>query len=478
MRPESGRKGNSMRTIEELSRGIEEGRWTCESLVRDCLHTILADDRQGLALHTIAELNPDALFEAQSLDEEIRTKGRRGPLHGVPVLLKDNIDVKGMHTTAGSLALQDLIAAEDAFLTARLRAAGALILGKTNLSEFAYFMSTRDMPNGYSSRGGQVINAYDPAFDPRGSSTGSAVAVSARFVPYAIGTETDGSLMSPAVANSITTIKPTVGLVSRRGILPISHIQDTAGPMALCVADLAAVLQVIAGADEQDAATRSCHVSDYTAAVQAGVKGMRIGIYRDNPTAADEAALARAKDILTAGGAEVIDVEIPCISLDELEVMKHEFKQGLNLYLSRHNSRCRTLTDIIAYNRAHPETCLVHGQDLLESSDACSGTLSEPEYIRQRLELKDKAEELLDGTLAAHCLDVLLSAGGRPKGNLAPVAGRPCLSLPAVKVSQSAYSPLNYCMMAAPWREDLLFRTARVLEEALQIENIPEGLAK
>ena len=250
--------------LKEISSCLREGRFTSTDLVLASLKAISENDRDGKGLNCVAELSPDALFEAEYADSEIAAGRWKGPLHGVPVLLKDNIDVKGMHTTAGSLALADLIAEKDAFIVTKLREAGAVILGKANLSEFAYWMSRNGMPSGFSSRAGQVVHAYVPGTDPSGSSSGSAVAVSARYCAFTIGTETDGSLMSPSAANAIVSIKPTVGLVSRSGILPLSPVQDTAGPMCTSVADAAAVLTAIAGTDPDDKATLTCRPADYS----------------------------------------------------------------------------------------------------------------------------------------------------------------------------------------------------------------------
>ncbi|MBQ3459934.1 MAG: hypothetical protein IJH14_04610 [Solobacterium sp.] len=461
-------------TIEELSRGIEEGKWTCRDLVRKCLTAIAANDSAGRKLNSVAEINADVFFEADRIDAEIKEKGRRSPLHGVPVLLKDNIDIRNMHTTAGSLALSDLIAEEDAMVTKRLRDAGALILGKSNLSEFAYFMSRQDMPSGYSSRGGQVVHAYVPGVDPSGSSSGSAVAVSARFVPYAIGTETDGSLMSPAIANAIVSIKPTVGLVSRSGILPISNIQDTAGPMGTSVADCAYVLQAIAGKDEKDAATGRQIIRDYPAALNRDGKGLKVAVFFNNGSEREYEALRKASAILKEAGAEVVEAELEDAYLDESEALMHEFKQGLNLYLSNHSSACRSLADIIAYNRAHAGTCLVHGQDLLESSDAKSGRLLEKEYIERRLELQKVSEERLLGTLAEYGTDCLLSCGSRPCSNISPISGNPCLSLPACEGDAENWQACSYYLMAGPFREDVLLHTAYILEQHLQLHCCPE----
>ena len=461
-------------TIEELSRGIEEGKWTCRDLVCRCLAAIAANDSAGRKLNSVAEINPDVFFEADRIDAEIREKGRRSPLHGVPVLLKDNIDVRNMHTTAGSLALADLIAEEDAPLSERLRQAGALILGKSNLSEFAYFMSRQDMPSGYSSRGGQVVHAYVPGVDPSGSSSGSAVAVSARFVPYAIGTETDGSLMSPSIANAIVSIKPTVGLVSRSGILPISSIQDTAGPMGTSVTDCALVLQAIAGPDEKDAATGRQIVRDYPASLNTNGRGLKVAVFFNNGNEREYEALKKARAILEAAGAEVVEAELEDPYLDESEALMHEFKQSLNLYLSSHSSACRSLSDIIAYNNAHPDTCLVHGQDLLESSDAKSGRLIEKEYIEKRLELQKVSEERLLGTLEKYGADCLLGCGSRPCSNFSPISGNPCLSLPACEGDTENWQACSYYLMAGPFREDILLHTAYILEQNLQLHCCPD----
>lgn len=462
--------------IRELSKAIEEGKCTCTVLTEECLKRIAANDREGKKLKAVAEINPDALFEARQIDMEIRETGLKSPLHGVPVLLKDNIDIKGMHTTAGSLALNDLIAEEDAYITKKLKDAGALILGKTNLSEFAYFMSTQDMPSGFSSRGGQVVHPYVPGMDPSGSSSGSAVAAAAEYVPYTIGTETDGSLMSPSMANSIVSIKPTVGLVSRNGILPISHIQDTAGPMCTSVEDAADVLQVIAGRDENDAATAVCRPDMYREALTKDGSGLRIGIYRKEIREEDGQALRRAAEILREAGAEVVDVDIENIMLDEMECLKHEFKYGLDRYLSEHNGTCRNLADIIAFNKAHPEQCLVHGQDLLEESEACSGQLTETEYLLKRMELTAESRRLLEGTLKAYDVHCLISAGEHPQGNLAPVSGDPCMTIPAVSQSSENYHPVSYYLMAGPFQEAVLLHTAYILEQALHVQCRPSWL--
>lgn len=459
--------------IEEMSHCIASGAFTCTDLTKACLKAIAENDKTGRNLNTISELNRDALFEARAIDKDIQKNGLKSPLHGIPVLIKDNIDVKNMHTCAGSYALHDLIAKEDAPLVQKLREAGALILGKTNLSEFAYFMSTRSMPNGYSSMGGQVCNAHDPAYDCSGSSSGSAVAVSARFVPIAIGTETDGSLMSPAAANSIVSLKPTVGLVSRNGILPISHIQDTAGPMGTCVTDIAYVLSAIAGYDENDPATYNCALRDYAHALDEGVKNLHIGILANPKDDHSCAALENAAAILRRAGADVKTVEMQIIELDELDAMTYEFRQGVDLYLSSHDCACRSLKDIVDFNKANAQRCLAHGQDLLEKALATEGRLNESAYIANRMELEEQSHRLLEGTLKQYSADLILSAGARPVGNLAPVSGSPCLSMPARSCDDENYRPLNFYMMTSAYREDLLIRTAKVLEDVLNTSCAP-----
>lgn len=460
-------------TILELSEQLRTGRLTCTALTKACLAAIAENDQSGRGLNSVAEIDPDALFAARQIDEEIRQNGPKSPLHGIPVLIKDNVDVKGLHTTAGSLALADLIAKEDAPLTAKLREAGALILGKANLSEFAYFMSNEGAPSGYSSRGGQVVHAYVPEINPSGSSSGSAVAVSARLVPAAIGTETDGSLMSPSSVNSICTIKPTVGLVSRRGIIPISHVQDTAGPMATNVTDLALVLQVIAGPDEGDAATLNCKVRDYAAALKTDCGGLRIGICRKDCGEEALAALDRAERILKEAGAQVVEVPFADTRLQDWEAFPWEFKAGIDRYLAQHDCSCRSLGDIIAYNKAHREECLRYGQGLLEASEAAGDGLKAGEYLTRRLALEEESHRLLDGTMEEYGVDCLLSAGKFQKGNLAPVSGGPCLSLPAVKVTEEHYEPVNYQLYGRPYSEVTLLHAAYALEQALGIENRP-----
>ncbi|MCR5229872.1 MAG: hypothetical protein K6D03_07070 [Solobacterium sp.] len=459
-------------TIQELLQK-KDGTFSCEELTKACLKAIAENDQAGKKLNAVSEIDPDALFYARAIDEEIRTSGRKSVMHGIPVLVKDNIDVKNLHNTAGSLALQDLIPSKDAPVVRKLREAGALILGKTNLSEFAYFMSMGDMPSGYSSLRGQVVNAHNPSYDCSGSSSGSAVAVSAGFVPCALGTETDGSLMSPAAANSIVSLKPTVGLVSRTGIIPISGFQDTAGPMAVCTEDIAAMLSVIAGKDGDDPATYACRTGDYLAALSSDCRGLRAGILINEKDERSGSVLDRAESILKEAGASVCRIEMETVELDELVPMTYEFRQGIDRYLASHQSACRNLEDIVSFNRAHADRCLVYGQDLLEKALATSGRMNEAEYLERRLFLEDESRRLLNEAMEKYGIDVIVSAGENPVGNLAPVSGYPCMSLPALSTDDAHYRPINYYMISGPWCEDILIRTAYTLEKALNVSCAP-----
>ena len=460
-------------TIREISSCLKDGTFTSRDLVLASLKAISENDREGRGLNCVAEISPNALFEAEHADREISEGRWRGPLHGIPVLLKDNIDVRGMHTTAGSAALADLTAEKDAFIVCKLREAGAVILGKANLSEFAYWMGGNGMPSGYSSRGGQVVHAYSPGTDPSGSSSGSAVAVSAGYCSYTIGTETDGSLMSPAAANAIVSIKPTVGLISRSGMLPLSPIQDSAGPMCTCVEDAAAVLSAIAGCDPDDPATLTCRTSDYTGCLTGDLHGLRVGILVTEKSEPYSGELSQARRLLADAGAETVDISPEKLMLREDLALTYEFKQALDLYLSGHNSRMRSLRDIVAYNNADPGTCLRYGQALLEASLATSGTLTEPEYIKSRTSLYCESRDLLYGLLEDNEVDCLLGAGPGPVSNLSPISGCPCMGLPAAEPDEDDFHPDSYYLMAGAYREDILLRTAFVLEKGLSLRCRP-----
>ena len=327
-------------TLNELREGLDKGTFSSVDLVRMYLDQIKTYDQSGPALNSIAEINPEVFEIAALMDKERQTQGPRSPLHGIPLVLKDNIQTHdGMHTSASSLALADFYAPFDAFVVGKLRAAGAIILGKANLSEFAYFMSFDDMPSGYGSRFGQVKSPYHEKIDPLGSSTGSAVAVAANLIPVAIGTETNGSLTAPAQANSIVAMKPTLGLVSRTGIIPITHLQDTAGPMARNVADMAILLEQMVGRDDLDTLTLLAPVEPYafSETYNKGVKDLSIGYLtfsNVNYDKEEEAILDEAKTIFDplAKATKAVSFEHP--DMPNHKTLIYEFKADLNHYFN------------------------------------------------------------------------------------------------------------------------------------------------
>ena len=433
----SGPDGAIRRLLDAYGRG--------ETTVRDelarALARIAAVDRAGPALNAVLRIDPDAQWTARRLDAERRSGAAMGPMHGVPVLLKDNIDTGGgsMATSAGALALADSFAPADAPLVRRLRAAGALIIGKTNMTELANYLST-GMPGGYSSLGGQVINPHHPALPVSTSSSGSAAAVAAGLCRAAIGTETAGSILVPAFANGIVGIKPTVGLVSRTGIVPISFSQDTAGPLARSVEDAARVLTVIAGPDEEDAATHGAPVVDYRRHLRRdGLRGARIGIPRtgfwDDQGDAWRDTLAGVRAALQDGGAQVVD-PADLATADRIAwspVMLYEFKAAMNAYLRRlgPGAPCRTLADLIAFNAAHAQAALRYGQVwLLRAEHETSGRMHEAAYLNARAEdLRLCRTEGIDATLDRYGLDALVFPHGAGS-SIAARAGYPSVAVP------------------------------------------------
>ncbi|MDP3486392.1 MAG: amidase family protein, partial [Bacillota bacterium] len=402
-------------TIHSLQQAMEIGKLSSRELVLYYMDRIARFSSSGPKLNAVLELNPDAVYQAEALDQERRHSGPRGALHGIPVLLKDNIDTwDKLHTSAGSIALADSYATEDAFLVSQLRAAGAIILGKANMTEWANFM-TQDMPSGYSSRGGQVLSPYGPGkFDVGGSSSGSASAVAADLVTVAVGTETWGSILSPASSNSIVGIKPTVGLISRSGIIPISHSQDTAGPMAKTVEDAAVLLSAMTGWDERDPVTFTSQGKSYTDYTQFlnphALNGARIGVARAYYKRLDADGLeilARSIAALQQAGAIIIDpIEIPSESEKmDTAVLVYEFKPALNAYLGRlaPHVPIHTLFELIEFNKRSPDRMLKYGQTLLEEAEQTSGSLTEPEYVSARLrDLRLTREQGLDYVMAQH----------------------------------------------------------------------------
>src|SRR6266850_2378704 len=379
-------------TIDDLQQAMQSGKYSSRGLTEKYPARIQEIDKGGPRINSVIEVNPEALEIAEALDRERKDKAARGPLHGIPLLIKDNIDTADrMNTTAGSLALLGSTPPKDAFVAAQLRKAGAVILGKTNLSEWANIRSSHST-SGWSGRGGLTLNPYALDRNPSGSSSGSAVAVAAGLAPVAVGSETDGSIVSPASICSLVGIKPTVGLVSRHGVVPISRTQDTAGPMGCTVADAAALLGAIAGTDPLDQATQASPVgaTDYLKALnRAALNGARLGLVRSAYTGLDavDALIDLAVAQLKSMGATIVDpVELPDTKQyadAELDVLLYELKAGLNEYLPEFapGATVRTLADVIAFNeRERSRELRLFSQDLLVKAQA-KGGLSEPAYL-------------------------------------------------------------------------------------------------
>ena len=410
-------------TISELQDKMAKGEYSSEKITQLYLQRIAAIDKKGPALNAVIELNPDAMTIAKAMDEERKAGKIRGPLHGIPVLIKDNIDTADkMMTTAGSLALAGHIAAKDAFIVKKLREAGAVLLGKTNLSEWANFRSGKSC-SGWSSRGGQTKNPYIIDHNPCGSSSGSGVAVAANLCTVAIGTETDGSITCPASVNGTVGIKPTVGLLSRSGIIPISHTQDTAGPMARTVKDAAILLGILSGIDTDDEKTMSAgqkgkenenrSVIDYTKFLDAnGLKGKRIGIEKKKyENQFLNKLLQKAVDLMKQQGAEIIELDyldkFNALGDAEFAVMKYEFKYGLNKYLSTAGASVKTLKDIIAFNKTNEDKAMpTFKQETLEASEKMTG-LDSKEYLQALEKSHEGSKKIIDSVLLENKLDAL-----------------------------------------------------------------------
>lgn len=490
-------------TIAELQAAMEEGEFTAVELVNAYIERIEAIDQDGPRLNSILEINPDALDIAQALDEERRTSGARSPLHGIPILLKDNIDTADrMRTTAGSLALMNSTPARDAFIVQRLRDAGAVILGKTNMSEWANFRSTRSS-SGWSGRGGQCKNPYILDRNPCGSSSGSGAATAANLTAGSIGTETDGSIVCPATANGVVGIKPTVGLLSRSGIIPISHNQDTPGPHARVVADAAAILGAMVGVDPEDPATAPSEGRAYTDYTQFldpnGLQGARIGVARQGVTGYSEETdrlFEQAIQAMRDAGAIIIDpADIPTINEittgpTELTVLLYDFKHDLNAYLAaRNDPDIRTLADLIAFNEENAEQELRwFGQELFLMAQE-KGELTDPEYI-EALETNHRLgrTEGIDAVLQAHQLDAIVAPTGSPawttdlvngdhflgaSSSPAAIAGYPLISVP---MGFAFGLPVNITFMGTAWSEPTLIRLAYAFEQATKVRRPPQFL--
>jgi amidase len=485
-------------TLADLQERMRSGALTARALTEACLARIAALDREGPSLRHVIETNPEAEAVAARLDEERAAKGSRGPLHGIPVLLKDNIDTADrMTTTAGSLAMAGSIPERDAQVARRLRAAGAILIGKANMSEWANIRSTRSS-SGWSARGGQARNPYALDRNPCGSSSGSAAAVSANLVPLAVGTETDGSIVCPASANGIVGIKPTLGLVSRAGIIPIAHSQDTAGPMARTVRDAAVLLSFLTGADPRDEATaRSAgHAqADYARFCEpGGLKGARIGVGRKffGRDARVDTLMESALEAMKTAGAELVDpVDLSAgreYEETELEVLLYELKADLDAYLAATpRAPVRTLADVIRFNEQHRETEMpFFGQELFLMAQE-KGGLESPAYRKALANnLRLSRTEGLDAAMKKHRLDAIVAPTGGPawltdlvngdhftgvSSSTPPaVAGYPAVTLPAGFVFGL---PVGITFMGLAWTEPTLIRLAYAFEHATRHRTPP-----
>ena len=479
-------------TIRALIQDQQSGHRTARQITSAYLARIEALDRSGPALHSVIELNPDALSIADALDAERVAGHLHGPLHGIPVLIKDNIDTADrMMTTAGSLALEGSIAARDAVIVERMRGAGAVILGKTNMSEWANFRSTRST-SGWSGRGGLVKNPYALDRNPCGSSSGTGAAIAANLATIGVGTETDGSIICPSGATALVGIKPTLGLVSRSGIIPLAHSQDTAGPMARTVEDAAVLLAVLSGADPRDSATdntRRPATTGFEAALDAnGLRGARIGVaraklfgYSDVTDRIANAAIERMKAL----GAVIVDpADIPNLGAydaSEQEVLLYEFKADLNAYLGALNPRVRvhSLADVIAFNEANRDKEMpFFGQELMLQAQK-KGPLTEKAYkeaLAKNRRLSQK--EGIDAVMDRLRLDAIVAPSGNPSWTTdlingdhflgssttpAAVAGYPSITVPA---GLAFGQPVGLSFIGRAWSEALLIKFAYAYEQA------------
>jgi amidase len=462
-------------TIPRLQALFEEGALSSEELTLYFLARIEKYDRD---LRSVTELDPGALETARRLDAERAATGPRGPLHGVPVLLKDNIATRGpLRTTGGAKALEGATADQDAFLVARLREAGAVVLGKTALSEWANYMSTR-LPNGFSAVGGQVRNPYGP-FDVSGSSSGSAVAVAADFATVAVGTETWGSLVSPASQNSVVAIKPSVGLVSRDRIIPIIRTRDTAGPMARNVTDAAILLDALAAPDAKDPATARAPRSDerFAEALDPnGLEGRRIAVLslRGDAAEGDGEMLARAVGVLEQAGAAI--VERAALSLLDVRVERddfflladYDFKRGLADYLAATRAPVKSLGDVVGFNAADPESRAPFGQDLLVR--AWERDASDAEYAETLARSGSRARRAIDALLRESGADLLVAIGSPFYVGYA-AAGYPAVSVPAGY--RSSGEPVGLAFIGRSFDEHALIRAAFAFEQRARARRAP-----
>ncbi|MFN8255496.1 MAG: amidase [Bacteroidales bacterium] len=484
-------------SIDELQKLMAEGKHTCRSITELYLNRIQKLDKNGPALNSVIELNPDALVIADTLDKERKDGKIRGPMHGIPLLIKDNIDTADkMETTAGALALSGHIAAKDAFLVQKLRDAGALILGKTNLSEWANFRSTQSS-SGWSSRGGQTRNPYLTDRSPCGSSSGTGAAVAANLCAVGIGTETDGSITCPSSVNALVGLKPTVGLVSRSGIIPISHTQDTAGPMTRTVRDCAILLAAIAGKDNEDKATAGIEdkiLSDYTQFLKTdALKGKRIGIEKkpqsSNPYL--NKLFSIALESLKKSGADIIEISyldyFNKLGEAEYEILKYEFKYGVNKYLSQANAQVKTLKEVIEFNLKNEEKAMpFFRQEILEMCEA-KGGLEEKAYLDALEKCHKGSQKFLSELISANKLDAICGLTGGPACSIdvvygdkwgdvsltmpAAISGYPHITVPCGFVYEL---PVGLSFFSTAYTEPQLLAIAYAYEQATKNRLKPE----
>lgn len=483
-------------TISSLQNKMESGKYTSVQITQLYLNRINEIDKNGPLLNAVIELNPDAISIAQSLDDERKAGKTKGLLHGIPILIKDNIDTGDkMRTTAGSLAISDNIASKDAFIVQKLRNSGAVILGKTNLSEWANFRSTKSC-SGWSSRGGQTKCPYILDHNPCGSSSGSGSAVASNLCAVAIGTETDGSVTCPASVNGIVGLKPTVGLVSRSGIIPISATQDTAGPMARTVTDTAILLSAITGVDDVDVITHECigktH-EDYTKFLNTeGLKGKRIGIDK-NPQGNNQymhELINDALNVLIQQGAKVIEIDyfekIRELGDDEFELLKYEFKDGLNKYLSSANSKVKSLADVIKFNLENENDAMPYfKQEILEDAEKKEDLNSEA-YKNAYLKSHITSRQIIDQVIQDNKLDAICGLTMGPACSIdmiygdrwgdvfltmpAAITGYPHISVPAGKVYDL---PVGISFFGLPYSEPILIEIAYAFEQSTKHRETP-----
>lgn len=490
-------------TITDLQKGLQSGKYTSRQLVEKYSDRISDIDKKGPALTSVIELNPDAEQIAAALDRERKERGPRGPLHGIPILIKDNIDTKDrMMTTAGSLALVGAKPLSDAFIVEKLRGAGAIILGKTNLSEWANFRSTKSS-SGWSARGGQTKNPYSLERNPCGSSSGSGAAVAANLCAAAIGTETDGSIVCPSSANSLVGIKPTIGLVSRAGIIPIAHSQDTAGPMARTVSDAAILLSALVGIDSRDEATnasRGRSVADYTTFLNKdGLRGMRLGVARKHFGFNErvDKLMSDLLDEMKKLGAILVDpADIPTSGKfddSEFDVLLYEFKADLNAYLAKLGPQApvHSLKDVIAFNEKNRDREMPYfGQDIMIKAEA-KGPLTSKAYLAalRKNHLLTRTQGI-DFVMKKNKLDALIAPTGGPSwptdwingdhftggySSASAVAGYPHITVPAGYVFGL---PVGISFFGGAFSEPKLIKIAYAFEQATRARRTPQFLER